>query len=99
MNKVYDNNGNELVIGMNEWNYVQKMIDIESFYCSVSLEGWIIKKENVNGEIALSVTDENGQRVSACLTDNELPGWNPFGVGLDDVHLLMDNDFRLALIK
>ena len=89
MNKVYDNNGNELVIGMNEWDYVQKMIDEKDFYCTVNLENGSIKKVDVKGDVLLSLTTEKLNGQGYFLTDYEVtPVWNPYEVNLEEIKSL-----------
>ena len=71
---------------MNEWDYVQKMIDEKDFYCTVNLENGSITKVDVKGDVLLSLTTEKLDGQGYYLTDYEVTAeWNPYDVNLDEI--------------
>lgn len=97
MNKVCDNNGNEMKIGkgMEEWNYIEKMIDDNDFNCTVHIELDITKVEDENGDIWLVAKDETGIIDERCLYEKEVmsPGEH-YHCDLDEVLAMMIGEYR-----
>lgn len=98
MNKVYDNNGNEMRIGkgMEEWNYIEKMIEDNDFNCTVHIELDITKIVK-DGNCFLVAKDENGVLGSSCLYDSEMHEEYPnehYYCDFDEVLAMMIGEFR-----
>ncbi len=96
MNKVYDNNGNEMRIGkgMEEWNYIDKMIEDPNFNCTVHIELDITKVEE-DGDVYLVAKDKDGIIDRHIIFDHEImePGGH-YDFEIVDVLSLIIGDYH-----
>jgi hypothetical protein len=96
MNKVYDNNGNEMKIGkgMEEWNYIKRMIEDQDFNCTVHIELDITKVEE-DGDVYLVAKDKDGIIDRHFIFDHEImkPGEH-YDFDIVDVLSLIIGDYH-----
>ena len=96
MNTVYDKNGNEMKLGkgMEEWNYIEKMIEDPNFNCTVHIELDITKVVE-DRDVYLVARDKDGIIDRHFIFDHEImePGEH-YDFDVVDVLSLIIGDYH-----